>query len=179
MRQLFPSSSSLPKRPRLSEAFDPTQPCIALQQKSKKKAARVKPSKVSVVVVQDVSKGVPKGKYYKELKQSECVGKVELTRVMSVTQVKSAITRTFSHLPLEAFTYLECTNKVILSINPDQNQDGNKIITSSQTSKGPLYVLRCIQSTNLQSQVTSAISEGTINVSLYFISYLPACHIPV
>ena len=91
------------------------QPCIALQQKSKKKAALVKPSKVSVIVVQDVSKGVPKRKYYKELKQSECVGKVELKRVMSVTQVKSAITRTFSHLPLEAFTYLECTNSHLIN----------------------------------------------------------------
>lgn len=117
MRQLFPSSSSsLAKRPRLSEAFDPTRPCIASQQKSKKKAVHMKPSKVSVIVVQDASKGIARGKYCKELQQSECIGKIELWRSMSVIQVKDAIIRSFSHLPLETFTYLVCTDKCTLSI---------------------------------------------------------------
>ena len=53
-------SSSAPKRPQL--AFDPTQTCVALQQQ-KKKAARCKASKVTVVAVKDETKGVPKGKY--------------------------------------------------------------------------------------------------------------------
>lgn len=159
MRQLFPSSSSLPKRPRLSEAFDPTHPCIALQQKNKKKAARIKPSKISVIVVQDTSKGIPKGKYRKNLQKSECIGKVELTRSMSASQVKNAIIRSFSHLPLEAFTYLVHTEKSTLSINPDQDQDGDKIITTFHSTKGTLYLLRRNQDISTQ---------GTSNVSFIF-----------
>ena len=174
----FPSSS-LPKRPRLSEASDPTQPCIGLQQKHKNKSTCVKPSMLSVVAVKDISKGVPRGRYYKELEESACVGKIELTRGMSDKQVNSIITKTFSHLRLKAFLYLVCPDWTTLSTNPDQNLDGNKIITLLQASKGPLYILRCarfqnsqvkhIQNTNIQQpQVTSTINDETTNVSLYF-----------
>ena len=66
LRDLFPSSSSS-KRIQLSNAFDPTQPCVALENQKKKKASRCKPSKVTVIVVEDLRKGLPKGKYRKEL----------------------------------------------------------------------------------------------------------------
>ena len=49
LRDLFPSSSSS-KRIRLSDAFDPIQPCVALEHHKKKKAVRGRPSKVAVIV---------------------------------------------------------------------------------------------------------------------------------
>ena len=173
MRQLFPSSSSLPKRPRLSEAFDPTHPCVALQQKNKKKAARAKPSKISVIVVQDASKGIPKGQYRKNLQQSKCIDKVELTRSMSASQVKNAIITLFSHLPLKAFTYLVLTDKSTLSINPDQEQDGDKIITTFHSTRGTLYLLRRNQDISTKGTATTllasaASTQGTSNVSFIF-----------
>ena len=49
-------------------------------------------------------------------------------------------------------------------VNPDQDQDGSKIIGTFLQS---LYLLRYTQNTNLQSQVASTINEETTNVSLY------------
>ena len=166
MPQLSPlPSSSLPKRPRLSETLDITQPCITLQQKKKKIPEYVRLRKVSVIIVQDVSKGIPRGKYYKKLQQSECVGTVELTKGMSAIQVNGIITRAFSHLPLKKFSHLIRTDQDTLLVNPDQDQDGSKIIG---TFLHPLYLLRGNQNTNLQSRVASTANKKTTNVSLYF-----------
>ena len=49
-------------------------------------------------------------------------------------------------------------------VNPDQDQDGSKIIGTFLHS---LYLLRYNQNTNLQSRVTSTANEETTNVSLY------------
>ena len=142
LRDLFPSSSSS-KRIRLSDAFDPTQPCVALEHQKKKKAVRCRPSKVAVIVVEDLKKGLPKGKYRKELTQSQRVVSLEFYRYMSSTQIKNAIIRSFKHLPLHCFKYLVCDSNVSLVVNADQDQDGNKIINSLQHGKGTLYLLKC------------------------------------
>ena len=144
MRELFPSSSS--KRIRLSDAFDPTQPCVALGKQKKKKGTRYKSSKVSVMVVEDISKGVPKKKYRKELEDSEQLVTLEFHRYMSPIQIRNAILRAFRHLPLHSFQYLVCKDKTSLVLNTDQSQDGNKIINSIQAAKGLLYLLKCKES---------------------------------
>lgn len=141
LRDLFPSSSS--KRIRLSDAFDPTQPCVALEYQKKKKAVRCRPNKVTVIVVEDLGKGLPKGNYRKELIQLQRVVSLEFYRYMSSTQIKNAIIRGFKHLPLHCFKYLVCDRKVLLVVNADQDQDGNKIINSLQPGKGTLYLLEC------------------------------------
>jgi len=65
MSQLFPSSSSVSKRSCLSDAFDSTRQCALFNQQRKKKAAQAKPSKVSVMLVPNGSKSVPRGKHRK------------------------------------------------------------------------------------------------------------------
>ena len=144
MRQLFPSSSSDPKRPRLSSAFDPTQQCVALQQKQKK-AARCKPSKVTVVVVRDATMGVPRGKYRSELQKAKRIEKLEFMRNMSALQVRNTIIRGFQHLPLASFTFLPCDgeNSRRLISESVQDQDGNMIVSAAQSRKGSLYVAEC------------------------------------
>lgn len=139
---LFQSSLSS-KRIQLSDAFDPTQTCVALEYQKKKKAVRCKPSKVTVIVVEDLRKCVPKGKYQKELTQSQQVVSLEFYRYMSSTQIKNVIIRGFKDLPLHCFKHLVCDGSVSLVVNADQDQDGNKIINSLQPGKGTLYVLKC------------------------------------
>lgn len=133
-------------RIRLSSAFDPTQPCVALDQQKKKKGVRCKPSKVSVIVVEDIRRGIPKGKYRKELAESGRIVGLEIYRYMSSLQIKNAILRAFSHLPLHTFQYLVCCDKTTLILNADQNQDGNTIINTIQAVKGSLYILKCKES---------------------------------
>ena len=136
LRGLFPSSSA-PKRPRLS-AFDPTRPCVALPQKQKKKAARSKPSKVSVILVQDCTKGVPKGNYRKQLQKLGRIAKLEFVRTMSAREVQSAIYRGFHHLSPSGVTFLKCGNGNLV---PDtcQVKDGASLIETSQARKGIIY----------------------------------------
>lgn len=98
------------------------------------------------MVVEDLSKGVPKGKYRKELEQSEQKVMLEFHRYMSSIQIKNAILQAFKHLPLHSFQYLLCKDKTSLVLNTDQSQDGNKIINSIQTAKGFLYLLKCKES---------------------------------
>ena len=109
----------------------------------RKETSRCKPSKVTVIVVEDLRKGLPKGKYRKELTQSQRAVSLEFYRYMSSTQIKNAIIRGFKHLPLHCFKYLVCDSNVSLVVNADQDQDGNKIINSLQPGKGTLYLLKC------------------------------------
>ena len=138
MHDLFPSSSA-PKRPRLSSAFDPTQPCVALQQQQKKKAARCKPSKVTVMYLHDTQICPPKGKHKKELQSTGRHKKLEFTRYMSSVQVKSVIKRGFKEVSLESFTYLVVDGST-LTLDPVQDQDGDMLITSAAAKKGILYI---------------------------------------
>ena len=107
---------------------------------------RCKPSKVSVIIVEDISKGIPKGKYWKELAHSQRIVVLEVYRFMSPLQVKKAILKAFSHLPLHTFQYLVCCDKTTLVLNSNQTQDGNTIINSIQAVKGSLYILECKES---------------------------------
>lgn len=140
MRDLFPSSSSAPKRPKLS-AFDPSQPCVALPQKKKKKAARCKPSKVTVVLVEDYGKGVPRGKYRTILQKSGRIAKLEFTRTMSSRQVQSVIARGFKQLSLSGVTFLKCSEESTTCLVPDtcQDKDGVSLIDDAQSRKGIVY----------------------------------------
>ena len=121
-----------------------------MDKQKKKKGTRYKPSKVSVIVVEDLSKGVPKKNYRKELTQSEQIVTLEFHRYMSSIQIRNSILRAFKHLPLHSFQYLVCKDKTSLVLNADQGQDGNKIINSIQAAKGPLYLLKCEESTEVR-----------------------------
>lgn len=78
MAALFPSSSSTPKHPRLSNVFDPTLQCVAFHQKQKKKAARIKATKVTVMLVNSNANSVPRGKHRKALLENKSIEKLEI-----------------------------------------------------------------------------------------------------
>ena len=142
MRSLFPSSSA-PKRPRLSSTFTPTQPCVVAAEQQKKKAVnRLKPSKLTVIIICDCSKGVPRGKYRKELQKCGHISKLEFTRTMSARQVMGVIVRGFQHLQVDRFTFFRCseTKSTVLLPDDNQNPDGSTLIDASQSRKGVIYV---------------------------------------
>ena len=62
LASLFPSSSSkssISKR-KLSKVFDPLDECVVAKEKGKKKATRVKPRRIVVVLLPDPSSNVPR-----------------------------------------------------------------------------------------------------------------------
>lgn len=118
------------------------------------------------MVVEDLSKGVPKGKYRKELEQSEQKVMLEFHRYMSSIQIKNAILQAFKHLPLHSFQYLLCKDKTSLVLNTDQSQDGNKIINSIQTAKGFLYLLKCKESAEVFKACTCVIQALICNYTI-------------
>ena len=138
MRDLFPSSSAS-KRPRLTSSFDPTQNCVALPQHQKKKASRCKPSKLTVIIVEDYTKGVPRASYRKELQKSGRILKLEFNRSMSARQVQGVILRGFLHIQVSRVTFLKCSEGKSSILVPDDNQDqdGFSLI---EGRKGVIYV---------------------------------------
>ena len=56
----FPPCSSTLKHLHLSNVFDPTLQCVTFHQKQKKKAARVKATKVTVMLVKSNASSVPR-----------------------------------------------------------------------------------------------------------------------
>ena len=146
MTQLFPSSST-PKRPRLSEAFDPTWKCVAFQQQKKKKAARAKPSQVTVMLVPKETKSVPRGKHRKSFVQK----KVEIFRTMSPLEVKSTIVKSFTDLQPSSFIYMNVDSAYKFTKDAVQNKDGNTI--ANYARHGIVYIMEQIDvSTQNQRQ---------------------------
>ena len=91
LSSLFPSSQPV-KRIR-SEAFDPLADCVASAAKRKKKAVRIKPRKVTVVLVDD-TKSVPRFGKRKVLKGK--IRQLQFLRNMSAEQVQKNIFHGFS-----------------------------------------------------------------------------------
>ena len=122
MSQLFLSSSSLLKRPFLSEAFDPTRQCVAFQQQQKKKAARAKPSQGTVMLIPNGTKSVRREKHHKSLVQK----KIQIFRTMSASEVKRAIMKSFTLLSL-SFIYFDVDTAHKFSEDTVQDKDGNAV----------------------------------------------------
>ena len=141
MTQLFPSSSTL-KRPHLSEAFDPTWQCVAFQQQKKKKAARAKPSQVTVMLVPKGTKNVPRGKHRKSLIQK----KVQIFRTMSSLEVKRTIVKSFTDLQ-SSFVYMNVDTTHKFTKDAVQNKDGNTIVDCGK--HGAVYIM---EQTNVSTQ---------------------------
>ena len=134
MAALFPSSSSTPKRPRLSNAFDPTLQCVALHQKQKKKAVRVKATKITIVLVKSTAGSVPRGKHRKLLQERKRIEKLEIYRTMSASEVRDAILGAFAHLPLKSFVYLSVNPTHCFTVDSVQDKDGTVIADGGKTT---------------------------------------------
>lgn len=135
LRQLFPASSSTPrKRP---STFDPTRECVALAQKKKKKAARVKPSKLTIIALreQDVKRGVPRGKYRQSLATEDRVQKLEFHRNMTPLEVQNILIRGFQSIKLGQYRVLTVDSTGLLVDNDNQSPGGDALISDAQKRK--------------------------------------------
>ena len=94
LASLFPSSSRPPKRT-YSQAFDPLADCVASSQKQKKKAARIKPRKILVVLMLEETTVLPRFSKRRALRKAGCIKQLEFMRNMSSQQVKNVIIRGF------------------------------------------------------------------------------------
>ena len=138
MSKLFPSSSAT-KFPRLSEAFDPTGHCVANRwQKQKKASPRLKPSKITFVLVNKSAKGIPRGRHMKALENSNRVLKVNVVRSMTAKEMNSAVLKAFERHDLKSFQYLSVDGALHFKVDKGQEKDGNMV--AEKGAKGKIYV---------------------------------------
>ena len=158
LRRLFPSSTSVPRK-RCSTAFDPMQDCVFLSEKKKKKAARKKPTRISIIVVKDIGRGVPRGNYKQQLVREERVVKAEVHRAMKWDQVKSTILTAITHLNITDFKVLECVNGQKLVEAENASPDGNAIVESTSRRKGATLYISQVASCSQVDENISFISQ--------------------
>lgn len=144
LTQLFPST----KHQKL-KSFDPTQECVALPQQQKKKASRVSKSiSVQVVVLPNqASLIVPKGRKRKLLSSGDRVKTIELKRSDSPHVVRSTILHAFQDL--SDFEYLTI-NGGTLAVSSEQSPNGEVV-----GRRGSLYIREIdLQKVNLKIPAT-------------------------
>ena len=91
---LFPSSC--PVKRTSSDVFDPLASCVASAQKRKKKAVRIKPRKVTVVLLSRGTTVLPRFGRRRALKKEGNIRQLQFVRSMSPEHVRRAIVRGFS-----------------------------------------------------------------------------------
>ena len=125
-----------------------------VSEKKKKKAVRCKPTQISIVVIKDKERGVPRGNYKQQLLHEQRVVKTEIYRAMNSDQVKSTILKAITHL--NEFTVLECVNSQKLVKVENDSPDGNAVVESvSRRKRGTFYILEVISSRQVNWQVFS------------------------
>lgn len=96
LKTLFPSSSHLSKRSRTA-GFSPLDECVYSKEKKQKKGVRIKPRKITVVLITDPDcKKVPRRDKRKALLDDGCIRQLEFTKSMSSQSVRQVITKGFS-----------------------------------------------------------------------------------
>lgn len=101
----------------------------------------MKPSNVQVLMLRDLNHGIPRGKYRKYLATDERIKKLEFTRSMSSSQVKTVISEGFKHLPgFSEFVLLEADSHGQLHMSKNQKPDGQYIIESARRRSGAIYL---------------------------------------
>ena len=141
LSSLFPSSESRPLK-RSSSVFDPLNECIVSAQKRKRKAVRIKPRKVTVVVVHRETTVVLRSGKRRALKQEGNIRQLQFVRTMS-PQVKNALFRGFPDKlgknETTEITYLQ-PNPQIHTLTPinKTDYDGGDVIDLA--GQGSLYI---------------------------------------
>lgn len=139
---LFPTSSA-PKRT-LLKAFNPLDGCVVSKQKQQKKATRIKPRKVTVVLIPDPEwKKAPRGLKRKDLHKDGFIQQLEFLRNMSSQQVKNTLIRGFSDKAVGKVTvsYLTADPNLHVLTKVEEREggaDGADIIQLA--GQGSLYV---------------------------------------
>ena len=132
---LFPSSAATRKR--CSPSFDPTAENVALPQQKKKKAARAKPSTITVIPLRSYQKNLPKRNNRKELNDQQRVQKLQFQRNSTPLQVRNVIMRGFHHIHgFSSYTVLECDANNYLKKSQNQEVDGEGVVSR----RGCLYL---------------------------------------
>ena len=173
LRKLFPSSSS----PSTSNSesskssipvFDPSNDCIFVkEQKAKKKATksksapRLKLTNVTLMVVQDVQKGVPRGVYKESLIKKGMAMRIKLHREMSESEVQAKMRKILQPY-FSDYTILDCDG---IKLIPRHNHpSGAELIESAMKRRGnTIYVTKKIATESSDS------SEVSFILGLFFI----------
>ena len=125
-----------------------------VSEKKKKKAARCKPTQISIVVIKDKERGVPRGNYKQQLIEKQRVVKTEIYRAMNSDQVKSTILKAITHLNVAEFIVLECVNGQKLVEAENDSPDGNAVVESiSRRKGGTFYILEVVSSRQVNWKV--------------------------
>ena len=131
---MFSSTATAQKRP--SPAFDPTADCVFEHQK-KKKGARNKTSKITLVLIHDIKAGIPRGAVKDKLLEEGRMMKVDIARHMRPTQVWTVF---LNALKVKAYKLLDVFGQK-LGVASNQDPDGDDIVESASKKKGNmLYV---------------------------------------
>jgi hypothetical protein len=119
--------------------FDPLQGCVVGERQRQKKAAnpavRGRSKSITVVVLKDISRFIPKGMQREELRNAGRVKSLPFHRVMSKEEVKRVILEGFQ---IQDFRYLKGNRDNTLKVHEAQALDGNEAIQLA--GFGSLYV---------------------------------------
>ena len=128
--------------------FDPTSECAFATQQKRKKAARVKPTNITLTIIKNVSKGVPRGKYKTELMDKKMCIKIPLFRNMSGQQVRTALLEKLLTVDdIVDYKLLQCSGQQLMHAL-DQLPSGSDIIDSAMKRKGNIVYAFPVSKTN-------------------------------
>ena len=104
----------------------------------KKKAACIKATKVTVMLVKSNANSIPRGKHCKALLENKSIEKLEIYRTVSTADVRDAILGAFQHQNLKHFVYLYVDPTNRFTLDSVQNKDGN--CTADAGGKATVYI---------------------------------------
>ncbi len=138
MKELFPSSSSQ----KVPDTFDPTKGCVFADRKGKRKAARVRPCHVNLILLCDMESRTPRGKQKQSLIANGRVKKIDFCRNMSSHVVKNTILRAFAGIEDFGSSYvlLHQGQDGRLSNADVQQPSGDTFVTEALNHRGNVYL---------------------------------------
>ena len=135
LKNLFPVTSNKKRK------FDPTGACVSTDARRKKKAAstRIRPKKVSVVLLEAMPPYVPKGHARAKLMKTGLIKQISFCRNMSNIEVRDILVKEFSKVDqVQTAQFLRCEPSNVMCLNPNQELDGDGVIELA--GQGSLYL---------------------------------------
>ena len=138
MKALFPSTSFSGGTKRSD--FDPTKESDVMVNKKKKKAVRIKPVTLNVMVVGRFANSKPRGIHKNKAIAKQKEQKVMITKAMTSMEVKNAISSAFEHLEISEYDLLQSDRSGRLSLTKDQSPNGATLAEGIIKRKATLYI---------------------------------------